>query len=1220
MAKLADRLVKFDLAKCVAAMAGLLTDPSFHANAARLEALLHLVVLSCKGSQPPTASLLKQWLNEVLLKDAVGNVEDPAEDVFVSNVVTGDGNALLFEGIWEANGAYTQSSLYVLTDLQRQGEEWASHGLRQATALLRLSSAVSKRGGLTRYTVERSKPRERLAFSSGHLAGLSGRVLFRADELGALDIHPFDLTPFLFDLKKRDVLRDEAIIWTELERRPILKIDEDYVLALPTAVGAAIRRRAIQMAVENDKADMFDEALASYQEQRFVLPAVSQLGLKRLRPTTRDPGTGVVEMMFEADVDRVVQVLFTPDNVASIHKHGFNSTNECAGIGQLVKACLDEFKPGSGTKAGATWIIFGGLGRGVSVDVGPLPEHWFSFGLGFEDLELLASSSGVSALMLLRLLEQERALTNQGVRLVNPNGFLNLFGFAKHNAFALLPENAAPGQTLLLGTDYLTDVRTSVRQALDKHAVRVDSERRYAEVERQSSQAYFADMAEDPTFFSVSDAMQGRWAVAVEVASTTWWIHLSGTTLADPGSLRFRVWDMARSWLAAVAQALDTELPRFRPSFVDLELFFEDEEEPDADAMLSMDDLTRPRVDATGGKLRIWCPRDYLRSFGRPENIGDRWMIEAIVEGALALAQVRDTTLPSKVSGLVVGSSAARHLHVMVPKSAGDAVLATADIPPVRLVQAEVRAWAEIGLAQRSGLQEGQAGEYSSGGATKVLQKAVEQLWAETRERLEHIDRQSLIERGLKQHDAIDRDRSTWRHTAAALLVLHPQSETLRVATDRESARADAGLCSRVAVEMAVCASPVTGGRPCSLDDFDQILARISLLTSLASRSDEIHHGFAERIDVRPNGTFRFEDDFAAGIHRPYMITNSHQQFQAAADSYAAFYEQQDDIDEAEYEARSDPVFDAAFAAEYGVTPIRMADLVSFLGGIAVRNGASLVIRSRKQLVADILALDGVSPVNAEKLVTAWSLAPRKKWDDQKPSGARRQDWYPWRHQRRLSLLARPIVQLEAGEDAKCIVAPVIAEHALSYALRAHSARLPVSFFSSEEMQRWIGATIDKLGHDFNTKVAARLLELGLDAEAEVLMTQFGGKAADGDVDVVAWNDSAGHVYAIECKRLLPDKTVGEIAERLIEFGPDYHEPDGRRGPTRRHLDRLVILRNNADRIAKITGIEPARQQLISCLVTSALVPMQFQKNLTSSFEVIADFDQLHNRFLTAAP
>ncbi|HEX3678209.1 MAG TPA: hypothetical protein VHU90_00655, partial [Galbitalea sp.] len=779
------------------------------------------------------------------------------------------------------------------------------------------------------------------------------------------------------------------------------------------------------------------------------------------------------------------------------------------------------------------------------------------------------------------------------------------------------PEYVEPGRSLVqLGTDHLTSVRARIRRALDKHAVRIEPRQTYVEVRRPSTEMYFNDLANEPSYVSVADAMDGRPAAAVEAGGCTWWITVAGTESTASGSLSYRVWDMARNWAVMIAPAM-AEVADALPEFISIELAFPEGTDLDAASVADGADLVRPVLNIDGEEIRIDCPIDYLRAFGRPDNVGDRWMVETIVEGALDLAGSTETGLVERIASSIVTDRSSRHLHVLTPKTAGDFILATAELPRPRMMQPEVRAWADIGLGQRSGVAQGTSGVIEDKAeAGKLLGKAVDVLWTEIRTRLELIDRSSVIGTCIDNHNAIDRDRATWRHTAAAVLHLHPREEVMRAAVERESARSEVGLCCRVIVEMAVCASPVTGGRTCSLDDLDYLLARVSLLCGVASRSDEIHHGFAERVEIKPSGVLRFEDEFADRIHRPFMVALSRDQFDAAAEGYDTFYEVPDEIDDAEYDRQRDKDFDAAFVAEYGVTPIGMVDFVSRLGERAVEAGNGRVTARRSELKADLVAMDCVDPAAAEIFLQSWTLVPRAKWNDPKPTGASAKDWYPWRFARRLGLLSRPIVQLTEDEDPLCVVSPVIAEHGSEYALRSYNARLPESYFRTEEMKSWIGGAIDRLGHEFNRRVAARLKELGLEAESDYLMTRLGATAEGGDVDVLAWNGSTGDVFVIECKRLLADKTVGEIAERLVEFGPDHKERSGRRGPTRRHLDRVDFLHRNVGRIAAATGVAETSVRIRSCLVTSALVPMQFQQGAAAHFDVMSDFDGLADHFV----
>jgi len=108
---LVRRLQKFHFPSVAQPLAGLLTLPPNDPAHTRLSGLLHLAAMFCKGSKDPTLAQLREWLNDILLKDSIGQLEDPVEDVFVSNVVTWFGNARLFDASWYENDYALQSFL-----------------------------------------------------------------------------------------------------------------------------------------------------------------------------------------------------------------------------------------------------------------------------------------------------------------------------------------------------------------------------------------------------------------------------------------------------------------------------------------------------------------------------------------------------------------------------------------------------------------------------------------------------------------------------------------------------------------------------------------------------------------------------------------------------------------------------------------------------------------------------------------------------------------------------------------------------------------------------------------------------------------------------------------------------------------------------------------------------------------------------------------------------
>jgi hypothetical protein len=82
------KLEQFHPAKSAALVAGLLVYPPLHANTLRLEMLVHMILAFAGGTKKPKHRHIKSWLNAGLGSSKLVYLEDPIEDVFLSNVTT----------------------------------------------------------------------------------------------------------------------------------------------------------------------------------------------------------------------------------------------------------------------------------------------------------------------------------------------------------------------------------------------------------------------------------------------------------------------------------------------------------------------------------------------------------------------------------------------------------------------------------------------------------------------------------------------------------------------------------------------------------------------------------------------------------------------------------------------------------------------------------------------------------------------------------------------------------------------------------------------------------------------------------------------------------------------------------------------------------------------------------------------------------------------------
>ena len=162
--RMAQILRAYDRHDTVSRLAGLLTLPSLHANALRIETALHLSAAYCAGNRTARRYELAQWLNDDTLLGCVKHLEDPASDVFVTNIDTTEGNRRIFEGDWSSSAYYAQCVVDTL--LAPRAPRECTGLIPPVSALLRLSEEVAERLNLKRWTSEPSLPSAPIALPS----------------------------------------------------------------------------------------------------------------------------------------------------------------------------------------------------------------------------------------------------------------------------------------------------------------------------------------------------------------------------------------------------------------------------------------------------------------------------------------------------------------------------------------------------------------------------------------------------------------------------------------------------------------------------------------------------------------------------------------------------------------------------------------------------------------------------------------------------------------------------------------------------------------------------------------------------------------------------------------------------------------------------------------------------------------------------------------------
>lgn len=1207
--KLCARLGKFDALDLIQSLSGLLTQLDNHAATLRIEALIHLATAFCRGTQKATHAQIRGWLNEDLLADPLGRGEDPVEDVFASVVPSWGGSVALLEGAWTDNAYHLQNLMAAL--LRLKSEPWAQAASHHVMALLQLAGEVTNRAGVKRYNMSSRPPGAKILVAANNVGAGRAAVRFSLSDLFKLKIIARDVSPFVLAPEDWEDAASGGLGHAPLERRPVLRYGNDWLVALPTALGAAARRFVLEFAQAEHALAPLEEALQAVELQDIQAFLLSNLEFEKPSiPTKLDERITAVQAQFgEGAYALIVHVTDDLNEVLETGLQGMNVLlGRLKGAVSLIEA---EFASKPDYRYGLTLVLQGGLGRGYVIDFDEAPSGWHRVDLALGDALRMSWDGDFTAKRIWKILSQQKQLPPRGFQVTNFNGFLNLYGYLQTRNFEPVPSELGPGGMAMLTTDYVASARHQIRAASDYHLVLGPGGHSLVEVQRRSTKTYFKEVSELPLYVAPMEALNGQLRAVVETDQRPWWVnHTIGAR--GTGQLTIKVWDAVQKWLVRLAPLLERELPNLPASPISICLEFSDLEDLATLAAVSTGDITRPNFRLDHGVIRIDSTTAALCGYIHETNIAERYLIAAISIGASELAgSPKSTDWADGLAIKIAGSTDARFVHAIPAEDIQQIIQATVPLPKPQFQMDEDRAWADLGLANQAGATK--AGIVSETEVGPLLRTAVLRLWERIRERLQRIDRRSLVVKALLNHEAVDRDRSEWAQTAAALLALHDdKADVLLTQNEQEARRSSAAVASRALVEMALCTCPTTGGSICADIEFDHLLSEVCAMVDCATQCDAYFYRLATGpLQVTANGCFLFDRGFLEQIHQPYMHAHGDRAFSDAAATYAdAFGKPLSDTAEAPL-AEIDPELVKALRAELGMSFEGLVALSYAVAERALESGKAYVALTCSEFLALLEKLG--SDVDVNRAYAALTLRPRQVWDEQKPVGATSRDWQPWRMSRKLSLTRRPIVQLDDSENPEILLFPVLIARVVRRMFELIDGRLGAEMFDTKEVDRWLGKIVNERGHAFNHAVAERLSALGLNARPDQLMTLFGASKDLGDIDVLAWS-SEGTVWVIECKRLLLDRTVGEVGERLADY-TTRGKRNGKRTPIQKHLDRVAFMQGNLSGLSLLTGIEEAKIVLRSALVTDSIVPMQFAKSMASLVDVATDYRSIGETF-----
>ena len=550
-------------------LAGLLTEPRFHANTVRLDWLQRLVLSKSNGRRKPQPRDLGMALNEGLGRAGVLRLEDPIEDLFCDHISTTRGDFRIFTGLWEGAGPYTQTLLDAFETLPAGRTK--DRVLTSVYALLRLNDALAERAGVDRSTVSSGTPKGDFPVPSAEdLKRLARRVRFSDGDLARLNIDKNALTPFLLQTANTPAISDRPAGDTPLEFYPLQTIPSGIVVLNPPNLSIALRSILVNVAIEGGMSEALQYALLVKQEEYADGTGFFPVRSIRLSPPNR--------FMLRASVcsyapGRFLHVVQIPATFDDFPRRGFASVRELGrDASQFIAKDVERFwqflAQQPDCRLGVTVLLLGGWGTPHIVQP-PIrdtnaPAQWVYLPLRFTEASVLGACKHGKLRHVVRMMQQLEKLERDGFTFQFVNGTVNLFGFWRTTHGNLIPEHLTdvePPCSLSLPTDELLAPRREAAQNRDIRALATLAGD--FKITQRLTWTNPSDLK--PIYASLDDARQARMLGAVVFGAHAWWIECTESGAPDADAT-YRAWDAILQWLSAVGPQLLVAMPDTFPA------------------------------------------------------------------------------------------------------------------------------------------------------------------------------------------------------------------------------------------------------------------------------------------------------------------------------------------------------------------------------------------------------------------------------------------------------------------------------------------------------------------------------------------------------------------------------------------------------------------------------------------------------------------------------
>jgi hypothetical protein len=1124
------------------------------------------------GQDPPWAELAK-----IIGQFRDGSRWDPVETSLVEPLAFYAGQFLLLTDGDPRNVFYLRVVLQAIFLGDGVGEEPLRADLRRLSrAVLRLSNHLIDAAGYERYekAQHRSEGGPTLPEPT-RFAELRSAVDMAEDRLAeVVGADPGILSPLVRDLDDEGPPPISSETGEPLlDLFPLVRRGERYVVSGPNNLAKALRHNLISTLIREGYRDRLAEQIWEVNLAECVYSA-ERMNWKLLdvEKPERDSGSCVGVAIFGFD-SKAAAVTIVGDDLTSFDQQAPDGIQDIRGRAEEIEDAMNSAERvmlGAPTRPNELLhvVLLAGCGRSTVFGIGTggssLNAPRLLFGSESFSAISLAGSDECELWKFARASERLR----EGAR-VMPSDPLDEYAAWRDNRRSFYFGDDGRPTFVVFDSSHGRALREQVATERDIHPAHLDDQ--ITEVMR------LHDDPEIPIYIRVLDLGDSESPgprQLVEADGEPIWV-VGRTESENERRPYFEMVDATAYWVWQISSSLPEMPSALIQAGITLSIEVED---PAAWARGSVEDDDGPvaTVETFGAGLKLTVHPVMMARLDRSDNIADRELAELLLKGFWDLSEAWGGEAP-------MNGAVAKALERHAPLGPKKKITLVSNLKEVALIDGPLPSYRPLQDADAEPLldhageligakPEIQIGPIRDDVAGDVLNMVVADHFEQFSRMIATLSPNGLLEALVATHESAIHHEAVARMTFASKAACFGETRLVDDLVEEIPLYASTAIAMRFTIEYVVTRPP-TGLRPLSRDFLDQILALAFQIANRGLISDVVTYELGD-LELELLGSGRLGINRHGGYlggQQSYLEATIPSQASAARESYG-------DLWEAPAEGRP-PIadkLDVGARAEWGVSMTELAEFHGELVGAAMRRSMAVSSATRGELVAELVEALDLDQRKIEGILEMLSLVPRK--DFLKPPKAYAlPDIYPWRFNRELSYLRRPLLvrpSADGTRDADEILwgprhVDASGKQLLTLVL---SERLKAS---STEMRNLMSELRQKETAGFVGEVGRRCREAGfvvrtnVDKVAGKKILKPNGDPA-GDLDLVAANPAKRVLHIRECKDLEAARTPAEThneLERTFTVGGK------KRSATDKHLDRIAWVDGNLDDVLDWLGL-----------------------------------------------